>query len=83
MTEQQNKLFSAVAVATGLKVDPKQQERERAELHAREELARRTLAVDKAARNAAYAGAAVTALTLFGLTIYFLRHTISAAPDDA
>ena len=77
-----NKILNEALVAVGLKVDPVRQAQEEAELLKKKQQAKQALALDRIARQTAYAGAALAAFTLFGVTVYFLRHTITVPVND-
>jgi len=78
----QDKLLDIVATATGLNTDPAAVARAEAESRYKKEQSDKALAVSRIARQSAYLGASLAALSIVAVTAYLLRKTISAAQTE-
>ena len=74
----QDKLLNMVANVTGLKTDKAAVARAESESRYKQEQSDKALALSRVARQGAYLGAGLTALSIIAVTAYLLRKTISA-----
>jgi hypothetical protein len=74
----QDKLFDIIATQAGLKTDPAAVARAEEESRYKQEQSDKALALSRVARQGAYLGAGLTALSIIAVTAYLLRKTISA-----
>ena len=78
----QDTLLNMVANVTGLKTDKAVVARAESESLFKQEESDKALALARIARQSAYLGAGLTAFSIFAVTVYLLRKTISAQQTE-
>lgn len=76
------KLMQVAAQQLGLQTDPEKERRDIQQSEAKQRQALKALALSKVARQAAYAGAGLTAFSLLAVTVYLLRRTLLSRESE-